>query len=67
MQEAPRDADDAGPDSELTYWRNRMAKFNSVAEQLKSKGTCCFWARVSEHPKKPSAKMHAHVSSCNCA
>lgn len=37
VQEPPRDADDAGPDSELTYWRNRMAKFNSVAEQLKSK------------------------------
>ena len=37
VQEAPRDADDAGPDSELTFWRNRMAKFNSVAEQLKSK------------------------------
>jgi len=26
-----------GPDTELEYWRNRMAKFNSITEQLKSK------------------------------
>ncbi len=25
------------PDTELIFWRNRMAKFNGVAEQLKSK------------------------------
>jgi len=36
-QYAQHDAEDAGPDSELTFWRNRMAKFNSVAEQLKGK------------------------------
>ena len=32
-----KDADDAGPDTELEFWRNRMAKFNSITEQLKSK------------------------------
>ena len=32
-----KEADDAGPDTELVFWRNRMAKFNGVAEQLKSK------------------------------
>mmetsp|Transcript_13743 Transcript_13743/g.31844 ORF Transcript_13743/g.31844 Transcript_13743/m.31844 type:complete len:4493 (+) Transcript_13743:136-13614(+) len=31
------ESDDAGPDTEFEFWRNRMAKFNSVAEQLKSK------------------------------
>jgi dynein heavy chain len=36
-QDAPKGADDLGPDSELKYWRGRMAKFNSVVEQLKSK------------------------------
>jgi len=32
-----KEPDDAGPDTELVFWRNRMAKFNGVAEQLKSK------------------------------
>ena len=36
-EENRRESDDAGPDTELIFWRNRMAKFNSVAEQLKSK------------------------------
>jgi dynein heavy chain len=31
------DADDAGPETELDYWRNRMAKFNSITEQLKGR------------------------------
>eukprot|EP00762_Andalucia_godoyi_P000483 ANDGO_03248.mRNA.1 Dynein gamma chain len=29
------DSEDAGPDTELDYWRTRMGKFNSVTEQLK--------------------------------
>lgn len=29
--------DESGPDTELEFWRVRMAKFNSVTEQLKSK------------------------------
>ena len=29
--------EDAGPDTEVEYWRGRMAKFNSITEQLKSK------------------------------
>jgi dynein heavy chain len=36
-EENRREPEDAGPDTELIFWRNRMAKFNSVAEQLKSK------------------------------
>eukprot|EP00960_Hanusia_phi_P009624 279741-Hanusia_phi.AAC.2 len=36
-EENRKESDEAGPDTELTFWRNRMAKFNSVAEQLKSK------------------------------
>ena len=31
------DNDDVGPDTELEFWRNRLAKFNSITEQLKSK------------------------------
>lgn len=30
-------SDDAGPDTELEYWRNRMSRLNSVTEQLNSK------------------------------
>eukprot|EP01028_Stygiella_incarcerata_P006636 TRINITY_DN270_c0_g1_i1.p1 TRINITY_DN270_c0_g1~~TRINITY_DN270_c0_g1_i1.p1 ORF type:complete len:4523 (-),score=1222.92 TRINITY_DN270_c0_g1_i1:192-13760(-) len=29
--------EDAGPDTELDYWRTRMGKFNSVTEQLKKR------------------------------
>ena len=29
--------EDAGPDTEVEYWRGRMAKFNSITEQLKGK------------------------------
>ncbi|KIZ06068.1 Dynein gamma chain, flagellar outer arm [Monoraphidium neglectum] len=38
--------DEPGPDTELEYWRQRMAKFNSLFEQLKARearivlGTC---------------------------
>ena len=31
------DSEESGPDTEFEYWRNRMAKFNSIAEQLKRK------------------------------
>ena len=30
-----RESDEAGPKSELDYWKNRMAQINSVSEQLK--------------------------------
>lgn len=30
-------SDESGPDTELEFWRVRMAKFNSVTEQIKSK------------------------------
>ncbi len=32
---ARREPDDAGPSTELSFWRDRMAKLNSVLEQLK--------------------------------
>ena len=34
---ARREADEAGPGSELSFWRDRMAKLNSVLEQLKAR------------------------------
>ena len=33
-----REPEDAGPGTELAFWRARMANLNSVLEQLKSKG-----------------------------
>ena len=30
-------ADESGPDTEFEFWRKRMAKFNSVVEQLKTR------------------------------
>ena len=32
-----REPDDAGPSTELAFWRDRMAQLNSVLEQLKTK------------------------------
>ena len=32
-----KESDDAGPDTELEYWRRRMGMLNSITEQLKSK------------------------------
>jgi len=31
-----READDIGPSAELCYWKSRMAKFNTLLEQIKS-------------------------------
>ncbi len=31
-----READDIGPSAELNYWKSRMAKFNTLLEQIKS-------------------------------
>ena len=36
VEDGRKESDDAGPDTELEYWRSRMAKFNSITEQLKS-------------------------------
>jgi dynein heavy chain, axonemal len=32
-----READDSGPYSEFSYWKERMAKFNNLLEQIKAK------------------------------
>ena len=32
-----KESEDAGPDTELEYWRRRMGMLNSITEQLKSK------------------------------
>ncbi|GBG77441.1 hypothetical protein CBR_g23890 [Chara braunii] len=34
---ARKEPDDVGPDTELEFWRRRLAKLNSITEQLKSK------------------------------
>ncbi|CAH1798803.1 unnamed protein product, partial [Owenia fusiformis] len=31
-----READDIGPTAELAYWKNRMAKFNNLLDQIKT-------------------------------
>jgi dynein heavy chain len=37
LMERPRETEDADPNSEYDYWRQRMTRFNSIAEQLKRK------------------------------
>ena len=39
----------SGPDSEFEFWRNRMAKFNSVAEQLKMKEHRCVIGVIAQN------------------
>ena len=36
-ESARAESDDAGPETELEYWRTRMAKFNSITEQLRGR------------------------------
>ena len=43
------EGDEAGPETELEYWRTRMAKFNSITEQLK--GRDCK-ARAPARPRR---------------
>ncbi|CAG9462434.1 unnamed protein product [Pedinophyceae sp. YPF-701] len=52
--ESRADRDDDGPDAELEYWRSRVAKLNSITEQLKSKECrvvlgVCMAARSKAH------------------
>lgn len=49
-----KEADDAGPDTEIEFWRSRMTMFNSVTEQLKTKECklvlgVCLAARSKSH------------------
>ena len=49
-----KEPDDAGPDTELEFWRTRMAQFNSVMEQLKTREAklvvgVCMAARSRAH------------------
>ena len=36
-KDLPKESDDAGPDTELEFWRRRMGMLNSITEQLKAK------------------------------
>jgi len=56
--------DDCGPDTEFEFWRNRMAKFNSVAEQLKTKECKCVLGVVGQNPlKSKSLKKWKQIDS----
>lgn len=50
QQEDPDDT--SGPSTEFEFWRNRMAKFNSVAEQLKQRECKCVIGVVSQSKSK---------------
>lgn len=41
-----REVNDASPETELEFWRTRLAKFNSINEQLQSK-ECTFVVGVN--------------------
>jgi dynein heavy chain, axonemal len=47
--------EEPGPDTELEYWRSRMAKFNSITEQLKSKD-CKVVLGVTHQARSPVHK-----------
>eukprot|EP00002_Diphylleia_rotans_P028875 TRINITY_DN5840_c0_g1_i3.p1 TRINITY_DN5840_c0_g1~~TRINITY_DN5840_c0_g1_i3.p1 ORF type:complete len:4482 (-),score=987.95 TRINITY_DN5840_c0_g1_i3:157-13602(-) len=36
-----KESEDAGPNTELDYWKTRLSKFNSIMEQLKTKDCKC--------------------------
>ena len=56
--------DESGPDTEFEFWRNRMAKFNSVAEQLKTKGCKCVLGVVGANvTKSKSFKRWKQIDS----
>eukprot|EP00854_Cymbomonas_tetramitiformis_P002070 gene2070-2767_t len=54
IEKSSKQADDLGPDTELEFWRGRMAKFNSITEQLKGDDCklvlgVCMAARSAAH------------------
>lgn len=60
-------SDESGPDTELEFWRVRMAKFNSVTEQMKSKECrlvmgVCSTARSKQY--KHWKEVDVKVSAC---
>ena len=52
--------DESGPDTEFEFWRNRMAKFNSVAEQLKTRGCKCVLGVVGQVFQEMETHRFAH-------
>lgn len=66
--------DESGPDTELEFWRVRMAKFNSVTEQMKSKECrlvmgVCSTARSKQYKrwKDVDVKVLAEQPFCDFA
>ena len=51
--------DTSGPSTEFEFWRNRMAKFNSVAEQLKQRESKCVIGVVGQSKSKVMKKWKA--------
>jgi len=59
--------DESGPDTELEFWRVRMAKFNSVTEQMKSKECrlvmgVCSTARSKQYKRWKEVDIKVHCS-----
>ena len=62
--------DESGPDTELEFWRVRMAKFNSVTEQIKSKECrlvmgVCSTARSKQYKQWKEVDVKVTVLACN--
>lgn len=60
--------DESGPDTELEFWRVRMAKFNSVTEQMKSKECrlvmgVCSTARSKQYKRWKEVDVKVHCSA----
>jgi hypothetical protein len=56
--------EEPGPDTELEFWRTRMAQFNSLTEQLKTKG--CKLVLGVTHMGKTMVRGVARVFACSC-
>lgn len=60
-----KEADDTGPMAELEHWKMRMAKFNSLVEQIKG-ADCKAVIRILLIAKSKTLKVTCQVADQHC-